>query len=141
MDYRVCPLVIMLLFINSSVYAKSSKVPVSKKTPTMMDVYVQGAKDSQNDVAVYVQNNLQSQQTFGYVEPYMPVMQGPVVRKVWVPDQKAKDKGDVLIAGHWVYVMVEGPRWFIDHGTSDIEVPVIVPAPPVEQKIKNKEGV
>ncbi len=100
----------------------------------MMDTYVESVGDSQKDTARYVQENLKEQKTFGYVKPYIPVMASPVVRKVWVPDHKAVEDGGILVAGHWVYLMVQGPRWFIEEETKKVDVPVIVPSSPVEQK-------
>jgi hypothetical protein len=62
----------------------------------------------------FIQDQLTEQQTYGYVKPYVPVIQQPVIRKVWIPDHKSQEDADVLVAGHWTYVMVQGPKWFID---------------------------
>ena len=94
---------------------------------TMMDVYTHSIGDAQKDTAKYVRENLKEQKTFGYVKPYIPVMVSPVVRKVWVPDHKSAQDGGVLVAGHWVYVMVTGPRWFIEDETKKVDMPVIIP--------------
>jgi len=97
---------------------------------TMMDIYANSIGDSQKDTARTVQENLKEQKTFGYVKPYIPVMTGPVVRKVWIPDHRSDEDGGVLVAGHWVYVMVQPPRWFIQEETKNVDVPVIVPGIP-----------
>ena len=95
---------------------------------TMMDVYLSGTGQAQKDVSVFIESNLREEKTYGYVKPYIPVVNDPVVRKVWIPDHKAQDNSDVMIAGHWVYVMVQPPTWFIDGKTVDTKLPIIVPS-------------
>ncbi len=117
--------IILWLFILSiSSCAVRSSVPPRM---SMMDIYADSIGDSQQDVARYMRENLKEQKTFGYVKPYIPVMISPVVRKVWVPDHKSNNDGSVLVAGHWVYVMVQGPRWFIEEEGKKMDVPVIIP--------------
>jgi hypothetical protein len=96
----------------------------------MMDIYANSVGDSQKDTARIMEENLKEQKTFGYVKPYIPVMTSPVVRKVWIPDHRSDEDGGVLVAGHWVYVMVQPPRWFIQEETQNVNVPVIVPMIP-----------
>ena len=57
-------------------------------------------------------------------------MNEPLVRKVWIPDHKSLDNPDVMIAGHWNYVMIQPPRWFIESNVTDSKLPVIVPTNP-----------
>ncbi len=97
---------------------------------TMMDIYANSVGDSQKDTARIMEENLKEQKTFGYVKPYIPVMTGPVVRKVWIPDHRSDEDGGVLVAGHWMYVMVQPPHWFIQEETKNLNVPVIVPTTP-----------
>jgi hypothetical protein len=44
--------------------------------------------------------------------PYTPIMQPPVVQRVWVPDH-LNASGD-LVSGHWVYLLLEPSRWFLE---------------------------
>jgi hypothetical protein len=67
--------------------------------------------------------------------PYTPIMQPPVVQRVWVPDHLNAD-GD-LVSGHWVYLLLEPSRWFLETypaaSTSALRVPLAPPttsAPP-----------
>ena len=66
--------------------------------------------------------------------PYFPVYESGRVQKVWVPAHVAQEDKDVLVAGHWAFVMVEEPHWYIqDHGMDKIAVPVILPTAPQKE--------
>ncbi|MBI3602723.1 MAG: hypothetical protein HY209_07525 [Candidatus Omnitrophica bacterium] len=120
-------LIISVLWINGCTSSKA--VQKNKVQPlTMMDIYAQSAGQAQKDVTKFIENNLKEEKTFGYVKPYIPVMNDPVVRKVWIPDHKSEDNPDVMIAGHWSYVMIQPPTWFIDGKTVEAQLPVIVPS-------------
>ena len=43
--------------------------------------------------------------------PYLPLVQPPEVRRVWITAH-LNDSGD-LVAGHWVYLMLEKSQWFL----------------------------
>ena len=131
MAYRAVLTCLLLALISSCAGAPR---PVLTPSLTMMDVYTHSIGDSQKDTAKYVEENLKQQKTFGYVKPYIPVMNAPVVRKVWVPDHKSAEDGGILVAGHWLYVMVRGPRWFIEDETKRVDMPVIVPAAPNQKQ-------
>ena len=133
MVFRAISTGLLLILISG---CAGQRHPVLAPRLTMMDTYVNSIGDSQKDTASYVQENLKEQKTFGYVKPYIPVMASPVVRKVWVPDHRSVEDGGILVAGHWVYVMVRGPRWFIAEEGKKVDVPVIIPSAPVEQKAK-----
>jgi hypothetical protein len=67
----------------------------------------------------------------GYDAPYFPVYEPGRVEKVWVPAHVAREDKDVLVAGHWTFVMVEEPHWYIqDHGMDNIDVPVVLSTSP-----------
>ncbi len=132
MVYRV--ILTCVLLISISACAAGPQRPVLTPRLTMMDIYANSVGDSQEDTARAVQENLKEQKTFGYVKPYIPVMTSPVVRKVWIPDHRSDEDGAVLVAGHWVYVMVQPPRWFIQEETKNVDVPVIIPSGPVQKQ-------
>jgi hypothetical protein len=70
----------------------------------------------------------------GYDAPYFPVYENGRVEKVWVPAHVAREDKDVLVAGHWVFVMVESPHWYIESPSEKrIAVPVILPVLPVKE--------
>ncbi len=122
-------LIINVIWISGCAFSKTSLK--GKTHPmTMMDIYSTSTGQAKNDVAQFIEKNLKEQNTFGYVKPYIPVINEPVVRKVWIPDHKFEDNSDVMIAGHWVYVMIKPSTWFIDGNTIDSNIPVIVPSLP-----------
>ena len=43
--------------------------------------------------------------------PYLPLVQPPEVRRVWVTAH-LNEAGD-MIAGHWVYLMLEPSQWYL----------------------------
>jgi hypothetical protein len=66
--------------------------------------------------------------------PYTPIMQPPQVQRVWVPDH-LNAEGD-LVSGHWVYVLLEPAKWFLEtyplSPTPTLRTPLAPPvSPPV----------
>ena len=65
--------------------------------------------------------------------PYLPLVQPPEVRRVWVTAH-LNEAGD-MIAGHWVYLMLEPSQWYLRgyKGPQDLKlrmparVPVALP--------------
>lgn len=51
--------------------------------------------------------------------PYVPVMKPPRVQRVWTPAY-VNDAGD-LVAGHWVYLLLQPSHWFLDDRTPDTQ--------------------
>ena len=133
-----------ILAISGCVTSHAQK-PKSQRQ-TLMDVYADSVGQSRKDMKKFIDDKLTEQNTYGYVKPYVPVLEGPQVRKVWVPNQKSKSDPDVLVAGHWTYVMVQGPRWFIDtERPDDGPAEIIVPLQPVSREaastmLLNKKG-
>ena len=68
--------------------------------------------------------------------PYLPLVQPPEVRRVWVTAH-LNEAGD-MIAGHWVYLMLEPSQWYLRgyKGPQDLKLklPARVPIalPPVQ---------
>ena len=127
MAYYALIMLVLPVFVNGCVYAQTKQ----DRPLLMKDIYAQSSGDAQRDTAKFIERGLKEQKTFGYVKPYIPVMQGPVVRKVWVPDHKSQEDDSVLVGGHWTYLMIEGPKWFAQE-QADAQVPVIVPGKPKE---------
>ena len=126
MPFLILVLIFSALSMNGC--ASSKNIHKDKVLPaTMMEVYSSAVGQSQKDVAEFVERNLKEQRTFGYTKPYIPVINEPVVRKVWIPDHKSEDNSDVLVAGHWVYLMIEPSKWFVDGKTVDTNFPIIIP--------------
>lgn len=109
--------------------ANQAKVDISGKT------FAQIYEQSKQPVPLDILNNpggaLQMGAQMGYSKPYLPIYQQPKIIKVWIPPHKSKDDANVLIAGHWSYVMIEDPSWYIDNEiTKEMSVDVIVPSLP-----------
>ena len=68
--------------------------------------------------------------------PYLPLVQPSEVRRVWVTAH-LNEAGD-LIAGHWVYLMLEPSQWYLRGYTGPQDLKLKLPArmpvalPPVE---------
>lgn len=119
-------LIVLVILISSGCAA--SKTLVKDSPSKVMDVYLEAVSSGRADSANYIKENLKINQAFGYVKPYVPVVQPADVRLVWVPTHKSKSSSEVLVSGHWVYLMVKEPRWFIDTIESDkVKVPLIIP--------------
>ena len=63
----------------------------------------------------------------GPEEPYLPLVQPPEVQRVWITAH-LNDDGD-LIAGHWVYLMLESSQWFLKGYQGDRVLKLKLPAP------------
>ena len=68
--------------------------------------------------------------------PYLPLVQPPEVRRVWVTAH-LNNEGD-MIAGHWVYLMLEPSQWYLRGYTGqrklELQLPARVPVTPVREK-------
>ena len=90
---------------------------------------------SQNE-AVEAPQLTPSPAALGPEVPYLPLVQPPEVRRVWVTAH-LNEAGD-LIAGHWVYLMLEPSQWYLRGYTGPqdlrLKLPVRMPValPPVE---------
>ena len=70
--------------------------------------------------------------------PYLPLVQPPDVKRVWVTAH-LNEAGD-MIAGHWVYLMLESSSWLLRYkGPQKLELklparaPIALPPPPQGQ--------
>ena len=111
MGIRVLVLALYLLLINAC--AHQAKVVYDPDHLTMTDIYLQSMGKNYQGMGEFFVKQFKAQQFDGYVKPYVPVMQAPVVKKVWVPNHQNKEDPNILVTGHWVFLMVQGPKWFI----------------------------
>ena len=119
-------LIVLVILSNSGCAA--SKAVVKDSQNMVVDTYLEAVNSGKSDSANYIRENLKFAQAFGYVKPYVPVIEPADVRLVWIPAHKSKDDGNALISGHWVYIMVKQSRWFIDEQNSDkAKIPLIIP--------------
>ena len=59
--------------------------------------------------------------------PYLPLVQPPKVQRVWITAHLNSD-GD-LIAGHWVYLMLEPSQWLLRNYQGPQELKLKLPMP------------
>jgi len=105
-----------------------SKGLVKENPNRVMDVYLQAVLNGRADSVDYIKENLKINQAFGYVKPYVPVVEPADVRLVWIPAHKSKTAPEVLVAGHWIYLMVKQSSWSIDSQTkADAKIPLVTP--------------
>ncbi len=118
--------IILVLLITNGCAA--SKGLVKDSPNKVMDVYLEAVSSGRADAVNYIKENLKVNKAFGYVKPYVPVVEPADVRLVWLPAHKSKYSSEVLVSGHWVYIMVKEPRWFIDtQEKGNARIPLIVP--------------
>jgi hypothetical protein len=105
-----------------------SKALVKNNPNKVMDVYLQAVSSGRADSVDYIKENLKISEAFGYVKPYVPVVEPADVRLVWIPAHKSKSAPEVLIAGHWIYIMVKESSWFVDsQSNTNAKIPLIMP--------------
>lgn len=131
MVYSVHLLICCLLLVSGCAHV--SKRASSQMPRSIKEIYAQSHRDV-IDQGSSIGRDLKEEKVFGYVKPYVPVIDPPIVKKVWIPSHKSEQDAGVLIAGHWIYIMVKGPTWFIDEEVQNqIEIN-IMPHKGKEQK-------
>ena len=124
---------ILVLLMTSGCVA--SRGIVKDDQNKVMDVYMKALSSGRIDAASYIKENLKIDKAFGYTKPYLPVVIPADVRMVWLPAHKLKNSHDVLVSGHWVYIMVKGSTWFIDEQANDnAKIPLIFPYKDIDKK-------
>ena len=127
------PAIILVLLITSGCAA--SKGLVKDNPNKVMDVYLEAVSSGRADAVNYIKENLKIDKAFGYVKPYVPVVEPADVRMVWLPAHKSKAAPEVLVSGHWIYLMVKDSTWFIDAQTkSEARIPLILPYKEADKK-------
>lgn len=125
--------IILLLLMTSGCAA--SKGLVKESPNKVMDVYLQAVSNGRLESVNYIKDNLKISQAFGYVKPYAPVVEPADVRLVWMPAHKSKSAPEILVSGHWVYIMVKQSTWFIDTQTKgEAKIPLVLPYKETDKK-------
>ena len=68
--------------------------------------------------------------------PYLPLVRPPDVRRVWVTAH-LNEEGD-MIAGHWVYLMLEPSSWYLRGYSGQRKLELKLPARVPVQGAKEK---
>src|SRR3989338_93941 len=119
---------IILLILTVSGCASARRKPdFQKERGVVINTYLAAMSAGRQDAEQTIKENLRLTKSYGYVQPYVPVISAPLVKRIWCPNHKSKKDADTLVAGHWVYVMVRGPKWFIETQEGPGKFPVIVP--------------
>ena len=125
--------IILLLLMTSGCVA--SKGLVKENPNKVMNVYLEAVSSGRIDSVNYIKENLKVNQAFGYVKPYVPVVEPADVKLVWVPAHKSKSAPEVLVSGHWVYIMVKESTWFIDaQSKAEVKIPLVLPYKEADKK-------
>ena len=125
---KVWKFLAVILVILSSSGCSASKGLVKDTPNKVMAAYMEAVSGGRADSVNYIKENLKINKAFGYVKPYAPVVEPADVKLVWLPAHKSKHSPEVLVGGHWVYIMVKQSRWFIDtQAQGEARVPLIVP--------------
>jgi hypothetical protein len=94
-------------------------------------VYNQTRREGLQAGAEAIRRELTVAGTLGYVRPGVPVRTPPDVLAVWIP-AFVNTEGD-LVSGHWVYMVRQQEKWFIEEetgpGTAAVAVPHSHPRP------------
>ncbi|OSS42877.1 hypothetical protein DESAMIL20_307 [Desulfurella amilsii] len=51
----------------------------------------------------------------------VPVIEPPVIQPMWIPPHTTQDKR-VFITGHWIFVQINNPTWYINSTKNPINL-------------------
>ncbi len=97
-------------------------------------VYIKGHGEGAKGATAKIIENLAIQRGYGYTPAYVPVREPAWVQKVWIPDHLGTD--DVLVSGHWVYIVIEESKWHIQQPRYPARrMPVITPQKSILEEV------
>jgi len=132
---KVWKLTLIISIILTTSGCAVSRQALKDGQSKVVDTYLDAVSAGRADTADYIRENFKINQGFGYVKPYVPVVEPADVRMVWIPPHKSKNDPNTLVAGHWVYIVVKESGWFIDAKDSDkVRIPLIVPYKEINKK-------
>jgi hypothetical protein len=114
----------MLLLVSSC--APHRPPPPAEAVGRPLDqVYNQTRREGLQAGAEAIRRELSIQGTLGYVRPGVPVRTPPQVLAVWIPGF-VNTEGD-LVSGHWVYMVRQQEKWFLEEETGPGAAAMTVP--------------
>ena len=126
---KICPVLLVLWISGCAVSTAHQNRIDDEKVRTFASIY-RKAKEARKGLHP-PDEKIRLLPDTGEDVPYFPVYELGRVEKVWVPAHVAREDKDVFVAGHWAFVMVDRPHWYIeDHGMDKVEVPVVLPTAP-----------
>ncbi len=127
MVYGASITIAIIVLTSGCVHGNTQERLKAKSPARMSHIFVQATGAASHDTALYVEERLKEQKTLGYVKPYIPVVIPPIVKKAWVPGHKSYDDPSILVGGHWVYLMVQDAKWFVEDGSQDKSTAFVIP--------------
>lgn len=132
--------IIMIVFLTLSIIGQENgslaglepAFASEKKNNTVNKKELEGFKKQVREEKIAERLNLT--RNVGYAPPYIPVIQPPEVKKVWIPTHKSTSDKDVLISGHWIYLKIKDDAWFTDlEREESSNLTIIIPTEPAQQ--------
>lgn len=106
----------MAITVNSEASSKKKKEAISRKETD------KSLSPSLSPDDLHIDDKL------GFVPPYVPVLNPPLVKKVWVPPHISELDPEVMVGGHWVFIKVTEDKWFIENeDQKSMNFPVLIP--------------
>ncbi len=99
---------------------------------SMKKIYINAEKQGKVDAMNAIAQQFKINRALGYVKPYVPVINPPVVKRAWIVPHETKS--GALTGGYWVYIIVKKPSWYIQ--TPSVNLPTII-IPYVNKRGKN----
>lgn len=132
-------LALVLTIISISLTGCATK-RVAMKNQDMMDIYLKTRKMASEDVAAKIRKDLTLKKAYGYVKPYVPILDPPEVRMIWIPAHMAEGSDHAMVAGHWVYLKIRESEFYIQGQRPDTVQRSIVPnAERIEPELDERE--
>jgi len=78
---------------------------------SVKDVYKESKLKIDMEKIRDAQDGLHKKTGLGYVTPYVPIVSAPKTIKVWIPDYISKKNPNVLVSGHWIFMLLTPGGW------------------------------
>ena len=78
---------------------------------SVKDVYEKSTLKIDMEKIRDAQDGLHKKTGLGYVTPYVPIVSAPKTIKIWIPDYISKKNPNVLVSGHWVFMLLTPGGW------------------------------
>lgn len=114
-----------MLLLGSSCAPQRHPLPEESVGRPLDQVYNQTRREGVQAGAEAIRRELAIEGTLGYVRPGVPVRTPPNVMAVWIP-AFVNTEGD-MVSGHWVYMVRQQEKWFIEEETGPGAAAVTVP--------------
>ncbi len=114
-----------MLLLGSSCAPHRPPRPEESVGLPLDQVYNQTRREGVQAGAEAIRRELTIQGTLGYVRPGVPVRTPPNVMAVWIP-AFVNTEGD-MVSGHWVYMVRQQEKWFIEEETGPGAAAVAAP--------------